>query len=123
MTNKVQIEGLDDLKAAFAKLDKAMQGQTLKNAVRAGSLIIERGAIVKCPVLTGNLRRSIHTEINGTNTLVQADIGTDVGYAPHVEFGTVHMAAQPYLRPAFDESKDKAIAEIGDALKAQLESI
>lgn len=120
MSNKVQIKGLDDLKAAFAKLDKTMQGQTLKNAVRAGSLPIQNTAVVRCPKKSGNLSRSIHTEITGTNTYVQADIGTDVEYAPYVEFGTIHQSAQPYLRPAFDEQKDNAIKEIGDALKAQL---
>lgn len=52
----------------------------------------------KCPVDTGTLRNSI------TNT-VETDekaayIGTNVEYAPYVEFGTKKMAAQPFLEPA-----------------------
>ena len=27
-------------------------------------------------------------------------VGTNVAYAPHVEFGTVRQSAQPFLRPA-----------------------
>lgn len=30
-------------------------------------------------------------------------IGTNVEYAPHIEFGTSKMAARPYLRPALHE--------------------
>ena len=34
-------------------------------------------------------------------------IGTNVHYAPHVELGTVHSRAKPYLRPAVEENRDK----------------
>jgi len=48
------------------------------------------------PVKTGNLKRSIDTEII-ENTLT---LGATMPYAPYVEYGTPKMAARPYLRPA-----------------------
>jgi HK97 gp10 family phage protein len=38
------------------------------------------------------------TDRNGFLRLV---VGSNVDYAPFVEFGTSRQAAQPYLRPAF----------------------
>ena len=44
-------------------------------------------------------------------------------YAAFVELGTVHQAAQPYLRPALDENKQEVLDEIGSSIKASLEAI
>ena len=49
-----------------------------------------------CPVDIGNLRNSISYEVND-NTVY---IGTNVEYAPYIEFGTYKMLARPYLEPA-----------------------
>ena len=47
-------------------------------------------------------------------------VGTNVFYGPFVEFGTSKMKPRPYLRPAFDSSKEaiKRIIRkaVGDAL-------
>lgn len=49
-------------------------------------LIVENTAKELCPVDTGQLRGSIsHTLTNGGKT---GEIGTNVEYAPYVEFGT-----------------------------------
>lgn len=119
---KMELKGLDQLKAKFDQLDKQTQGAVLQNAVRAGALPIQNAAITKAPIRSGDLRRSIHTEIVNTSaTHAEAEIGTDLEYAPFVEFGTRYMSAQPYLRPAFDTQTDAAKREIAAALKAQLD--
>ena len=41
----------------------------------------------------------------------------DAFYARFVEFGTVKMAARPFMRPAFEAKKGEAV----DAIKAYLE--
>ena len=51
------------------------------------------------PVKTGRLRNSITHETDDD----AAYIGTNVEYAPPVEFGTIHQSAQPFLRPAATE--------------------
>ena len=32
-------------------------------------------------------------------------VGLNVAYAPHVEYGTIKMAAQPFMRPALDNRR------------------
>ena len=61
-------------------------------------LTAERFAKKLAPYDTGNLRNSItHTVDDGEPA---AYIGTDVEYAPYVCLGTIHMNAQPFLKPA-----------------------
>lgn len=73
--------------------------QFLETAV----LLVQGDAINRCPVDTGTLRASIATEVKDKT----ATVGTNVHYAAYVEYGTVKMKAQPYLRPALDENKDE----------------
>lgn len=71
------------------------------------------------PVRTGHLRNSETCEVTQTETNAQANVGPrDVDYDVFVEFGTVHMAAQPFARPAMDEIAGKAAGIVGDAIKA-----
>lgn len=37
-------------------------------------------------------------------------VGTAVDYGPYIEFGTVKMAAQPFLRPSLDLAKGKTLS-------------
>lgn len=50
----------------------------------------------------------------------QARIGTNIEYGPYQELGTSRMAAQPYLRPAYDEKRGEALKEIADVLALSL---
>lgn len=138
MASRVTIKGANELRRKFNQLSKGMRGKVLENAVLAGGLLIQNAAVVKVPVRSGNLARSIHiggqgglanttgTDVGSgemTDTKVVKKIGTNVEYAPYVELGTSIQGAQPYLRPAFDENKNAAKQEIKDALKQQLDSL
>lgn len=116
MAASAKLKGDDELVAKLQKLaGKATKAQA-RAALMAGALPIQTAAVQKAPVLTGTLRRSIHTETAETSDGAVARVGTNVEYAPHQEFGTSRMAGQPYLRPAYDERKDEALREIGRAL-------
>lgn len=65
---------------------------------------IERDAKLTVPVDTGNLRGSLETDIDRDNTSIETETGTDVEYAPIVEFGAINQRAQPYLIPSFDRN-------------------
>lgn len=66
-------------------------------------LVAEGYAKRLCPVDTGRLRNSItHTHDDEA-----AYIGTNVEYAPYVEFGTRRQTAQPFLRPAAEEHSNE----------------
>lgn len=77
------------------KVNKELEKKAIK---------IVRESKEQAPVDTGRLRSSITYE----KTILQSGlarifVGTNVEYAPHVEFGTVKMPAQPFLRPALRE--------------------
>lgn len=44
----------------------------------------------------------------------------DLFYGPFVEYGTVKMAARPFLRPAFDNGKGEAIQAMKSRIEARL---
>lgn len=77
---------------------------------------IEAGAKQLAPVLTGTLRRSIHTVLS--NGGLSAVIGPSVNYAIYVEMGTRFMGARPYMRPAAAQHLPKLVPRIKKRLAA-----
>ena len=117
MTSGARVNGVEELNGTLKALAAKATGQHLALALRAGGLVIETPAKAKAPVLTGTLRRSIHTEVSSSGGTAQARVGTNEQYAAHVEYGTSGQRAQPYLRPAYDEKKGAALGEIAAVLK------
>lgn len=72
------------------------------------------GAQAIVPVLTGNLKNTIGVDYDADRLGFEA--GPTAEYAPHVEFGTVHMAPRAFMGPAFD----RAVADGVAALSAEL---
>lgn len=75
-----QVINLDKL---IKRLDKMTQAD-YDQAMRKACLLVENDAKKKCPVDTGRLRQSITNRIEGNTGIV----GTNVEYAPYVEYGT-----------------------------------
>lgn len=88
-----------------------------ENVEQANAELAERMAETAreiVPVETGELRDSIEaTRIDEKTVSVTA--GTD--HAEPVEFGTVHMAAQPFMLPAFDRHVSEADEVFGKAVR------
>jgi HK97 gp10 family phage protein len=114
---------LASINVDFAAIEKAKKllnqfptylQQELGKAVTTLVLIIEAKAKQLCPVDTGNLRSSITPVVV---SWAQGYVGTNVEYAPHVEFGTVKSAAQPYFEPAYLEGKKQANRVFNAAVK------
>jgi len=80
-----------------------------EKTIKQIALFVESEAKLRAPVRTGNLRRSITHEVENGENVSKAYIGTNVIYAPYVEWGVAskNIPAQPYLRPAIDENRDK----------------
>jgi len=85
--------------AALNELLETPQGPTGVAILRA-AIQVERNAKRLCPVDTGRLRSSISHDLGRDGRGLVGSVGTNVEYAPHVEFGTRYMRAQPFLRPA-----------------------
>ncbi len=103
-----------------ARLQRAMERmpalvqQELGKAVVKLILIIEATAKKACPVDTGNLRSSITPVVE---SWARGFVGTNVEYAPFVEYGTRHAPAQPFLEPAFLEGKRQAPKVFEEAIE------
>ncbi len=115
MIIKGQREVFRDLENKGQKIETKSQA-----ALYSGGQMIANEASENCPVLTGNLKRSIHPELVNEDGTEVVYVGTDVEYAEPVEFGTSRQTAQPYLRPAFDKLEDDAVKEVDEALKKLL---
>jgi HK97 gp10 family phage protein len=73
----------------------------------AADAIVEKAQQL-APVRTGFLRDSIEKVIVGVHRLIT--IGAPYWF--FVEYGTVNMAAQPYLNPAIEAVDKRAIADV-----------
>ncbi len=65
---------------------------------------------------SGELRDSIFARAQG----LRAEVGTDLAYGRHLEFGTVRVAARPWLHPAFEASKARIKARLAEAARRAL---
>lgn len=121
------IENLDKLISKLEKLEDVNQ------AMEQACILVENEAKIKCPVDNGLLRNSITHYIEDNPDELVGVVGTNVEYAPYVEFGTgiysslgngrqdrwkykdakgewhstIGQHPQPYLQPALEENRRK----------------
>lgn len=119
MANTIKFEGLeevtkalnrgatstDDIKKVVQFHGAELQKLAVQNAVFRGHM--EGSRFVKP---TGNLRRSITLELRQFG--MSAEVEPTASYGAYVELGTRYMAAQPYLKPAFDAENPKFIRDL-----------
>jgi HK97 gp10 family phage protein len=109
----VYIRGMAQLEAKLLRL-AAAANEIAGAATQSYAEDIAEDARGYTPVETGRLRDSIYSDEN--------EVGTDVEYAPFVEYGTVNMPAQPFLRPAADTA-DIHTPEAAAKARAVIEAI
>lgn len=79
-------------------------GLRTEGAVLRLAIDVQNRARELAPVDTGRLRSSINHKPGRDGSGYYVDVGSNVEYAPHIEFGTSRAPAQPYLRPALAEA-------------------
>lgn len=84
---------------ALHRLLEGADGPVAKELTRQ-VIRVDSRAKALCPVDTGRLRSSINWRIAHDSQGLVGIVGTNVDYAPFVEFGTRYTAAQAFLRPA-----------------------
>ena len=77
----------------------------MQTAGIAGGQAVKQRAQAAAPVRTGALARSVRADATGDTITV----GAYVEYARFQEFGTVHVPASPYLRPALEASQTQIV--------------
>ena len=131
----IEIEGLDDV---LNRIEKLGDTSNIEAALSQACALVERSAKQKAPKDTGELRRSITSKIEGTQGIVY----TPLEYAPYVEYGTGLFAEnggrkdvpwnyqddkgnwhstsgqkpQPFMRPALNETREKIVDLLGEAI-------
>ena len=89
-------------------------------AEKEGMEVIAEGARALVPIDTGALYDTIRVEVEGEVVQLVAGDDADVDYHMHVEFGTIKMAAQPYMRPAIDTKQNECNKVIAENLQKQI---
>jgi HK97 gp10 family phage protein len=138
---RVRIDGLSE---AIRDLKEWEQDKIRRTAmqVERSAINIERDAKNAAPVDMGILRSSIAKTVTATDKgrVVSAEVGTNVEYAPFVEFGTGsgvsvpdgqqeyalqfkgktgrkrNMPARPFLFPAWEKERPKFVNAMEDIL-------
>lgn len=135
------ILGLDKL---VNKLDK-LSDIDIEDTLNKACILVENDAKINCPVDSGQLRASITHEVRDKTGIV----GTNVEYAPYVEYGTgiyakdgngrqdrwsyqdaegawhstVGQQPQPFLEPALLTNEDEIINLFEDKIKQEVEDV
>ena len=81
------IDGLDELPATLFGLGGNVK-ENCKKGLERGAKKIQKNAKYLAPVDTGHLRNSIKTKSQTTQDGAEAQVFTNLEYAPYVEFGT-----------------------------------
>tara|TARA_R100000501_G_C2546675_1_gene63127 strand:+ start:161 stop:550 length:390 start_codon:yes stop_codon:yes gene_type:complete len=98
----LKVLGLDKLNKKLNS--KNTLGKPLSEQIGLTTAQLEAGVKKATPVVTGRLRGSIFSEINPHKSVV----GTNVFYAPFVEFGTSRMDARYVV-----SGNERVIGDIG----------
>ncbi|MEM0095037.1 MAG: HK97 gp10 family phage protein [Candidatus Bathyarchaeia archaeon] len=114
----ITVEGAENLQQALQRLGDAAQ-RNIQEHLERWAMEVREYARALAPVRTGRLRNSIYTRTSGWTV----EVGASAEYAIYVEFGTRHMQAKPFLRPAVEEHLPTLENAILDALdKAKVEA-
>ena len=96
-----------------------LSAAALESVTKVSAHVLQQAQII-VPIDTGALydSGSSSSEMQGNEAV--GTVGFAEDYAGFVEFGTVKMDAEPYLRPALDASHDLLIDTAADKLKGAL---
>lgn len=88
----------------------ALIKQAIGDQLEAGGTDMEATSRRIVHVRTGYLQSTIYHKVDRNN--LSLELGATADYAFFVEMGTRRMAAEPFLRPAFDAEEQKLLDSI-----------
>lgn len=104
---EVHYDRFDEIEqAVLARVDEALGDSAAEIQETAQAIVA---------VDTGRLRASITMQRVGN---LIYEVFTVVEYGPYVEYGTRYMAAQPFMRPAYERNYARTLANIETAIRS-----
>lgn len=91
----IEVRGLKEAKADLMRIAEELSGAPMAQAMKDAALYVTADARRLAPVDTGRLRASIIPEIRVMTNEVVGVVGSNVIYAPYMEFGTRPHWAPP----------------------------
>lgn len=133
----VKVVGLQQLAGDFALLSKAEGGRVARRAARAGAKVAQKAIKAKARKRTGKMARGVilrsERTRNGVATVsvvmstkkyMDGDQSKNAAQvANYFEHGTEHIAADPFIRPAFDESEEGQVSALLDEAGAGIDRV
>jgi len=132
-SDRIIIEGLDDLAAALRNLFPPSKANgIMRKVLTARARPIADRAEQMAPRRTGQLQRSItvssklskrqrslHKKVDPADVEVFAGAGP-VAQSSLTEYGTSHIAPHPFMRPAWDAARADLLTNIGQDLWTEI---
>lgn len=134
----LHLSGGPELQAALRELDEKVAKRIARAALKAGAMPMLHAARSKAPIDTGLTVESLKIATGNRKGKLSARVQTKSGdykgktfYASFVEYGHYQgsrklgnarkwIEARPFMRPAFDENKERSVGIVTDALRAGL---
>lgn len=116
---RIEVEGTERVQQALGRAGAAAQRSGVPDGLDAAALLVTTRAKLKAPVDTGALRAAIAPKRVSES---EAQVQSPMEYSVYQEFGTCYMPAQPYMRPALDESKAEIEKLVGRAVMTAVEA-
>lgn len=133
MSSSIKIDNLDGVLKA---IEGVANTGDIKQVLGKACALVERSAKKNAPKGTGELRRSITSEVREQDNTLVGVVFTPLEYAPYIEYGTglfaedgngrqdvpwhykddegnwhttSGMKPQPFMRPALNENREKIV--------------
>jgi HK97 gp10 family phage protein len=130
---KVKVEGLSEIMTALRELPNATAKNVMKRVLLKRAEPVAERARQLAPFKEGHLKASIHVSTKltkrqkGRHRKVHRDdvevfVGPGADPAAHLqEYGSSIHPAQPFMRPAWDQTKDDLLDGVGADMWAEIE--
>lgn len=95
MSFTIDSHEVDALARTLANRSEPVIHEEMLVGMRKVALTVEASAKANAPVLSGHLRRSIHSEVTAHGASISAEIGSNVPYAKAIEEGRPELTILP----------------------------
>lgn len=123
-----KVQGLSELVKTLTDMPDAIRDKAVGKGTKEGAKVIQEAAIKHAPQDSGRLKENIvvrqnkDTKFDSEHSVVVRKIGKadnpkNSYYAYFLEHGTSKMTAKPFMRPAFEQNKESAVAVLAGYIR------